>query len=202
MVLTLARRAGPQDIDVLVGLALSARETLAGLPPEGTPGWVRDQIRALLGDHLATTVVAEGPDGIVGFAAAQTLPPGPYADQTRLEVGALFVDKAHRRQGVAVGLMRGLADMATKAGSANIQVVPMAHSRSVQRFLARLGFVSLGGYRVIPADVLAAKVAPVAPRRRARQPSKREVEKMLVGRRRLREQTGELPRVPAAPGGP
>ncbi|MDR1824376.1 MAG: GNAT family N-acetyltransferase [Bifidobacteriaceae bacterium] len=193
----LARKAGPQDSGVLLGLALSARETLAGIAPETTNAWIKDQVRILLCDHLDTTVVAEGPAGVVGFAAAQVVPPGPFADHARLEVGALYVDRAHRRQGAGLALLRGLADVATKAGAANVQVLPLGPNRQVQRFLARLGFASLGGYRVIPTDVLLAKLAPVAPRHHNRPAQKREVERLLVGRRRLREQTGEIPAVPA-----
>jgi GNAT superfamily N-acetyltransferase len=188
-------------MDNLVDLGFRVREALGLKTPEGASAQrIREQIRALLGDLLTTTEVSVSGDDIVGFAVSRVQQPGFFSDTVRLQVEALYVDKAVRRSGRGLGLMEGLISIAGTHGAMNIAVVPMTTARPALRFLARLGFSSIASYRVISVEALTANVDKAKLGNRTSVRRKRAVDQLIVDRKRMREATGETPFVPGAPG--
>jgi GNAT superfamily N-acetyltransferase len=105
---TTVRRAVPEDAEALAHLHLDVwDDAYTGLVPQGILDDRRERAaerverwREILADPAteAPTYVAEGPDGLVGFASA-----GPARDDdvdTELELWALYVRQEHYGTGV------------------------------------------------------------------------------------------------------
>jgi GNAT superfamily N-acetyltransferase len=191
---TPVRVADAGDLDALVALALKAREEGGIATPPDSRGRLARQMRAVIADPALTHLVAVQDSEIVGYALLRPLEPSVLYDLPRLQVEGFYVAADRRRRGYGRALIRGALESAERIGAPDITVLSVAGSRSVQRFLARLGFVAAASQRVIDTQSLGASLAePGAPRRRS-------VEQMIIARRkRLRDESREPSRAAAPP---
>jgi GNAT superfamily N-acetyltransferase len=161
-----ARLAVPDDVDGLVRVALAARAEIGVPAPPEAQGRVARRLRAALTDPTALVLVVESDDEVAGFAKIRPLAPTPFYDLPRLLVETIYVRPPCRRRGCGRALLRGALEHAERVGAPDVTILPLAGSRSAQRFLARLGFVQSASQRVIDTAALAERLgqrAPVSP---------------------------------------
>lgn len=123
------RTAQPEDLPVLAAL-----ET-AGFPPNRA--WSAPLLRLELEAPGALMLLAEGPDGIVGYAAFRTV-----ADESELLRLAVHPDA--RRRGIGRALVRaGLAASAVR-GARRCFLEVRLHNRAAINLYRALGFRDAG----------------------------------------------------------
>lgn len=91
-------------------------------------------------------VATEAPHGIVGMAhaaVAVNLLERPY-----LELGALVVATAHRRNGVARSLLERVHGWALRRGIDDVEIAVPRHRKGALQFLTRMGYTLLEERRV------------------------------------------------------
>jgi GNAT superfamily N-acetyltransferase len=182
------RIAGLEDLDALVALALDAREE-GGLPsPPGARGRVARPTRAVITDPALKPLMAFEDGQPVGFALLRPLAPSVMYDLPRLQIEGLFVAEGFRRRGHGRGLLRAALECAERIGAPDITVLSVGGSRSVQRFLARLGFVAAASQRVIDTPTLAAALDAETGRR-----GTRKVDQIIARRKRWRGEPAAIP---------
>ncbi|MFV0425658.1 MAG: GNAT family N-acetyltransferase [Beutenbergiaceae bacterium] len=133
---------------------------------------------SLPGAQLLVAVVA---DDIVGAALTQRIDANLFSDATFIQLEALYVDAGSRRRGVGRALMHAVAQFAADESASHVVTMPLAGSRSEQRFLARLGFAPVGTRRIAETPALVRRLdAPLTPRRGI------GLEQLIARRRRSR----------------
>ncbi|MDR2723473.1 MAG: GNAT family N-acetyltransferase, partial [Cellulomonadaceae bacterium] len=155
------REASETDIAEIVVLSADARASTASVT--GLEPTTDDELRGHLSLYMAAggSVWAADLDGrVVGFALARTVGPHLFAEAPGIVIDTIFVDPAARRAGVGHALVARVAQAAGDVGAPFVYGTPQAGSRTMQRFLARLGFAPSLGYRVVPTASLAARLNP------------------------------------------
>ncbi len=115
--------------DLLDGLSVSEREE----------SW-----RALLsesGDRWLTLVAELGGDGIVGFASVATPSRDEDADALTAEVGALYVDSDHWRQGAGRAMLTTALEELDRRRFRDVILWVLPENHAALAFYARFGFV-------------------------------------------------------------
>ncbi|WP_240675083.1 GNAT family N-acetyltransferase [Cellulomonas endophytica] len=177
--------AAPEDLDDLVELSLAGRgEVAAGVQVcTSDPERLRTQLATLLGAPGSRVLVARLDDRVTGMLLARVVGPTVFSDAVNLEVEALYVRSEARRRGVGRALLTATAEIAAAEGASDIYCVPMPGARSMQRFLARLGFSPAAAHRVVSTAALQRRLTQdghAAPRRSAK------VREVLEARRQAR----------------
>lgn len=182
-----ARRAVPDDLDVVVDLCLEARgESVVNAqvcsPSRDT---VRAQLAAVFDLPDMRLLVAVGEGVTVGFALARVVRPGLFSDTGWLQVEALYVAEQHRRRGAGHALMAALSQIAVEEDAERVVTMPLTGARSEQRFLARLGFAAAAAHRIVETSSLVRRLElETVPRERRRT---RGLEHLIAARRRSRD---------------
>ena len=140
--LDLAELRRAQEIDVTedgttvlvqAGRQITARPETWSRPPRSAEGWggFEGRWRAFLPDHGAALSAWEA-DRLIGIA---TLRRGVRPGTDQLE--ALFVDRAHRRRGVASALVAGIERLAREGGARRLYVSATPSESAVGCYLGR-----------------------------------------------------------------
>jgi GNAT superfamily N-acetyltransferase len=201
---SIVRVAQADDLDGLVALVLAARQEIGVHSAPDAPGRVARQTRAVITDPGVVALLATEPtddDAVVGFSVIRPLRPSVWYDLPRLHVEALYVVPSARRRGHGRALIRGAMEWAQRIEAPEVIVLPISPARTTQRFLARLGFIPSLSHRVADTATLAETLA-AEDVRRLDSPRQRSLAHVIATRRRLREDTGEIPPIPAAPSSP
>ena len=207
------RRAGPDDVEDLLGLWLEARQEVVPLGRSmlvGTPEAARPLLARALQAGDVEILLAHLEHRPAGFVITRSGRLTPMCEAPVLEIDHLFVTRDLRRHGVGRALLIGVAAAAERRGADQVvsNAAPMA--RDTQRFFARLGFSPLVTLRAAPTGTLLRRLAGTSRTGGA-------LEDLLTRRRRLRargaikslQQAGgaplptpptvELPVIPVAP---
>ncbi|MFV0253649.1 MAG: GNAT family N-acetyltransferase [Beutenbergiaceae bacterium] len=120
-------------------------------------------------------------DDVVGAALVQRIEANLFSDVTFVQLEALYVDAGSRRRGVGRALMHAVADIAVQGDASHVVTMPLAGSRSEQRFLSRLGFAPVGTRRIVETPALARRLETLAVPRHAK-----GLEQLIALRRRSR----------------
>lgn len=186
------RDATSSDVAQLLALCLVARLELA-ISRDDEIEAVTGQVADLVADPQTTVCVAVTDQRIVGISIIRTPVPNPLAAFTSLTIESIFVHPDHRRKGIGHALLNRVVIVADEHAAENVVANPPAGLRIVNRFLARLGFVSTESRRVVSRAALRRALAKSSePGRRGR-----SIEE-LVARRRQQAQTGQIPRYPGS----
>lgn len=94
---------------------------------------------SFLGGQLAMSVVAEAPDGIVGFLLGQMVA-SPYEALDIALVQVIGVDPAYRRQHIGEALMKGFMDCCRGQGIDSVHVMVSVYDWWMLSFLKTLDF--------------------------------------------------------------
>jgi len=137
--------AGPADAEALGRVHVRAwRETYPGLLPSQYLERMNPKLHAArFRDELMraspgrATLIAEGADGVVGYAHGVLLAePGRAADA---EVETLYVLRAAQRSGVGRGLLTACARVLKAEGAASLMLFVLTGNEPARRFYERLG---------------------------------------------------------------
>jgi len=138
---------------------------LAALHAAAFPrGWSREEFKSLLRERQNSAFVARSDGNTIGFVLARRA-----ADEA--EILSITVAEAHRRQGIAQGLMHLLFGDFARLGVGAVFLEVGADNEPALRLYARLGFAEVGrraGYYAesagpaMDALVLRAAIAPLA----------------------------------------
>ncbi|MBE1878886.1 GNAT family N-acetyltransferase [Myceligenerans pegani] len=203
------RPAGAADLDAVAELAARGRdESPAGTQvAAGDHERLREQLSVLLAvdGHV---LVAERAGRIVGVVLGRLVGPHLFVVRPVLYLDTVFVAPDARRRGVGHALLRAVASLAIENDCEEVYAAPVAGTRGVQRFLARLGFAPACGHRVAPTQTLLRRLAQDSPlakeaEHHRRRPVRAGLEDLIARRRRARSaETGplDLREVPAAAG--
>jgi GNAT superfamily N-acetyltransferase len=196
------RRAGPEDVEDLLGLWLEARREVVPLGRSmlvGSPETARPLLVQALQAREVEILLAHLDRRPAGFVIIRTGRLTPMCESSVLEIDHLFVTRELRRHGVGRALLAGVAAEAERRGAEQVvsNAAPMA--RDTQRFFARLGFSPLVTLRAAPTGTLVRRLAGTSRTGAA-------LEDLISRRRRLRargaiaalQQVREAP-VPAPP---
>ena len=106
--------------------------------------WQND-LPVWLDDGTVRIWVAEGDDGTpVGFARAhRTGPPPVYADCAEVYLDEVFVDAAHRRNGIATALVDAAASWAASVGADRLRLSTVAANAGAEAFWRHWGAAPL-----------------------------------------------------------
>ncbi|GIG29459.1 GNAT family N-acetyltransferase [Cellulomonas marina] len=149
-----------EDLDDVVRLALAGREEAAGAQVcTGDPDRLRAQLGAYLGSPGGRGLVVSVDGHPLGMLLARVVGPSPFSDAVVLEVETIYVAAEARRRGLGHALMAGAADVAAASGATEVFCAGLPGARSMQRFLARLGFSPAAGHRVATTGVLQRRLA-------------------------------------------
>lgn len=129
----------------------------------------------------AVLFVAEVSEKIVGTALAQRVEANLFSDVTFMQLEALYVDAPYRRHGVGRALMHAVGQLAAEVAASHVVTMPLAGSRSEQRFLSGLGFAPVATRRIAETAALLRRVDVLAMPRRSR-----GIEQVIARRRRSR----------------
>lgn len=200
------RSAGPGDLEAIAELAVRGRdESPAGTHvTSGDHERLREQLSVLLAvdGHV---LVAEREGRILGVVLGRIVGPHLFMLLPALYLDTVFVAPDARRRGVGHALLRAAAALAVEHGCEEVYAAPVAGTRGVQRFLARLGFAPACGHRVVPTQTLLRRLAQDsrlgADTDQRRRPVRAGLEELIARRRRARSaESGplDLRTVPAA----
>ncbi|GAB3162993.1 hypothetical protein GCM10027059_16600 [Myceligenerans halotolerans] len=201
------RSAGPADLEAIADLAVRGRdESPAGAQvTAGDHERLREQLSVLLAvdGHV---LVAERGGRIVGVVLGRVVGPHLFMLRPALYLDTVFVAPDARRRGVGHALLRAVAVLALENDCDEVYAAPVAGTRGVQRFLARLGFAPACGHRVAPTTTLLRRLAQDSPfakdaDQHRRRPVRAGLEDLIARRRRARSaESGplDLRAVPAA----
>jgi ribosomal protein S18 acetylase RimI-like enzyme len=124
-----------------------------------SPDWLANYARALRAPAVARAVL-EGPRE-VGFATVG--PPGDVWAKGRVSIGGegddwagitdVWVDPGHRRQGLALVVMRALVGWAAERGATTTYLQTRGDNPAALALYDRLGFVTHHEYRYLTRDV-------------------------------------------------
>ena len=144
-------------------LAAADGPALHGLWASLLPAPVRDvgpdayaeHVLGVLADEKdATVLVAEVDGEVSGAAYLHRALPAPIEGAEALQVTLLAVNPGRTRRGVGRALVEAAVTQAETLGLDNVLVVGGPGDRETNRFLARLGLVSLAVLRTAPVAVL------------------------------------------------
>ncbi|GAB4085734.1 hypothetical protein GCM10028784_23640 [Myceligenerans cantabricum] len=186
------RSADVADLEAVAELAVRGRdEAPAGAQvTAGDTERLREQLSVLLAVE-GQVLVAEQAGKIVGVVLGRVVGPHLFALRPALYLDTVFVAPDARRRGVGHALLRAVAVLAADTDCDEVYAAPVAGTRGVQRFLARLGFKPACGHRVVPTTTLLRRLAhdsalakDAGPRRRG--PVRAGLEDLIASRRRAR----------------
>ena len=183
------RIATREDLVVVAALAASEREELG-----------EEALKRHLSVYLSeggTVLVASLEGRVLGFVMSRTAAPYLFSSEPALVLDAIYVTPDARRRGMGHALISGALTLAIEAGAPQIYATSSVADRSMQRFLARLGFAAAGGFRLVATTTLQRKLgyddAPSSRRGDLLQRLRREpvgrasVDDLLARRRRAKE---------------
>lgn len=193
------RSAGIADLDAVAELAIRGRdESPAGTQvTTGDHERLREQLSVLLAVD-GRVLVAERAGNLVGVVLGRIVGPHLFVVRPVLYLDTLFVSPDARRRGVGHALLRAAAALAAEHGCDEVYAAPVAGTRGVQRFLARLGFVPACGHRVVPTQTLVRRLTQDSrlaadPDQHRRRPVRAGLDDLIARRRRARSaETGPL----------
>ena len=180
------REAQPAEFEALAALTASTRDAVAASPD--TPGI--ESIPRHLSAYLASggkVLVADLDGELVGLLLARQLGPHLFSDVDAWIIDSLFVALHVRRRGIGHALVAGVAAFAGEAGTPYVYAGTLATDRGMQRFLARLGFASAAGHRVVPTPVLLRNLAENTGVRGRRDSTRAAIDQVIARRRRTRD---------------
>jgi ribosomal protein S18 acetylase RimI-like enzyme len=98
---------------------------------------VRRRLVAIQG--IETVLLAEVEGEVIGFASLRLV---PYLseDAPRAELTELYVEPAHRRQGVGRALLRRVEALAREGGATELVLLTGRENKSAQAFYRAIGF--------------------------------------------------------------
>jgi RimJ/RimL family protein N-acetyltransferase len=147
------REAGDHDISAIAGIHVrSWQAAYRGILPdelldslsvaEREASW-----RELLSDSddRWLTLVAERAGHLAGFCSVATPGRDVDADESTAEIGALYVDPAHWRQGIGSAILLAALDELDKRGWHQMILWVLPENRAALAFYAKFGFEVEGG---------------------------------------------------------
>ncbi|MBL0886331.1 GNAT family N-acetyltransferase [Myceligenerans indicum] len=194
------RSADVADLEAIAELAVRGRdESPAGVQvTAGDHDRLQEQLSVLLAAG-GRVLVAERSGRIVGVVLGRVVGPHLFVVRPTLYLDTVFVAPDERRRGVGHALLRAVATLAIENDCDEVYAAPVAGTRGVQRFLARLGFAPACGHRVAPTQTLLrrlaqdSRLASDAEPHRRRRPVRAGLEDLIARRRRARSaETGPL----------
>lgn len=189
--LPIVRPAVLEDLEGIVELGIRGRTDLV------------DREASLM--HLSVFLASGGrvyvadDDEIVGFLLARVVEASLFSPTKATVIDAVYVDPPARRHGIGHALMALAAGLAAEVEAPYVYASPPSGDRSMQRFLARLGFAPVLGHRLVPTPTLLRRLgeqAPVATTHelRGRLGTRNSLDELIARRRRARN--GGLPTGP------
>jgi GNAT superfamily N-acetyltransferase len=152
------RDALPEDAHVLVDMWRGSTETSGRLAAPDVESAQR-AIGHLALDADQRLVVAETHDEVAGVAYLVRAPLSPIHEEATVRVNHLFVAEGHRRRGVGRALLGAAAAWADEKQIGHLMVNVSAAARDANRFLARLGIVSIATVRAVRVCTLQERLA-------------------------------------------
>lgn len=197
------RRAGPQDAELVLGLAAAARAQGGWDSRVDVPVHRQRTLTALERPDVEVLVASVGhePVGVLVLRHGELV---PLCGTDAVHIEQFFVLPQWRRRGVARALLRQAASIGEHAGVEQLTCSAPPADRDAARFLARLGFAPFVTQRAVPVAGLLRRLAGESPTLRHRS----AVEQLLARRRREKARTPappvatEPPAPPAAPAEP
>jgi ribosomal protein S18 acetylase RimI-like enzyme len=130
------RRAGAQDAAALLALVAALNRDQGDPDDLLTEARLRDDV---IGSPTTLAMVAQAGDGaLVGYATAHPTYETGHAERG-LYVGDLFVDPAHRRQGIARALLAAVARAGLAQGARHLWLTAKDANTAAHAFYRRLG---------------------------------------------------------------
>lgn len=191
------RSAVAADLRAVAELAIRGRdESPAGAQvTAGDTDRLAEQLSVLLAVD-GRVLVAERGGEIVGVVLGRVVGPHLFMTRPVLYLDTVFVAPEARRRGVGHALLRAVAALAVDNDCEEVYAAPVAGTRGVQRFLARLGFVPACGHRIVPTQTLLRKLAQDLPFVKGpehwRRLGRGGLEDIIARRRRERAETGPI----------
>lgn len=118
------------------------------------------RVAVLLGDRTSRIYVALCGDRVVGAMATRAVLSTTATQGRFIEVESLYVLAEQRRRGFGHALLARALDDAESVRAEHIVCAPGLVSRSLQRFLVRLGFASSARARIVPVAILRRRIVP------------------------------------------
>jgi GNAT superfamily N-acetyltransferase len=142
--------AGPGDAGDLARVHVTSwRETYPGILPPAALARMSAPMHARRFRHDLTragkgqvTLIAEGADGAVGYAAGALLGAGPRGSGSRgadAEVFTLYVLRSAQRAGVGRALLKASARVLRAEGAGSLMLFVLTRNEPARRFYERLG---------------------------------------------------------------
>ncbi|HWJ84054.1 MAG TPA: GNAT family N-acetyltransferase [Cellulomonas sp.] len=155
------RPAGPDDLDSLVELCLSARTEAAVGAQLCTDDAdrLRDQLGLLMAVPGGLVLVGTVDGTPAGMLLARLVGPSLFTDAVGLNLEAVYVLPDARRRGLGHMMLATIAQEADEAGAVDVYATPLPGARGMQRFLARLGFAPAAAHRVVTTSALQRRLA-------------------------------------------
>jgi len=154
---------------------------------------------ATIARHLSAFLSAGGSiylatdhNEVEGYVLCRRIEPLFYAVDRSVVLDLVFVEPSQRRRGIGHALMLAVATYAREAGASYIYATPSAADRTLQRFLATLGFAPLAGNRVVATSVLLRRLVREDPItqgiaiRKPRTPTRTSIDEVIAARKRAR----------------
>jgi ribosomal protein S18 acetylase RimI-like enzyme len=159
------RLATPDDLEVLVALAVDAREVgpvRSRAVGRRGPDGIRARCARLLEDpdHRVLLAVDEAGEQVMGAAVVGPDPVPGLLDPPSVYVSALLVSSACRKRGAGRALVAAAAGYAEELGLDSVVVGVAPTGRDANRFFARLGFAPLVIRRIAPVAALRRTLGP------------------------------------------
>lgn len=183
------RPAEPADLPDLAALCLEARgESAVGAQLCTDDGQrLRNQLGTLLAAPGGQVLVGLLDDEPAGLLLASVVGPSPFTDEVSLNLEAIYVAPHARRRGLGRALLAGALDVATQNGVHDVYAAPLPGTRSMQRFLARVGFAPAAAHRVASAQSLQRRLSgDQGAAANGRRGAPRGIEDLIARRRRVR----------------
>ncbi|WP_050348361.1 GNAT family N-acetyltransferase [Arsenicicoccus sp. oral taxon 190] len=141
----------------------------------------QDRLEQVLARSGVYTLVAAQDDELVGFTIATASPLSALTDAGCVTLEVLYVSPAARGRGVGHQLLAKATLLAEQTGATHVATNVPSQGRDLNRFFARMGFVSTVTRRI---------TTPAALRRRLAGEDVRPFDRVLARRRSLRARTG------------
>jgi len=103
-------------------------------------GEARDRYARLVADADGILVVAEAEGSLVGLGVGEVSRPSSWSDERALDVANVYVDPAHRRQGIGRAIVAELVAFANGRGLGRLVLRVFAPNHEAAAFWRKLGF--------------------------------------------------------------
>jgi hypothetical protein len=128
-----------------------------------------------------------------GFVVCREVGPHLFSTDPAVVIDTIFVCANARRKGIGRELMAAVVNFAVATDSLNLYAAPAFANKGMLRFLARLSFAPVAGYRVVATSTLRRLLSrddpvtqAIAIRAKPRSSTRSSLEELIASRKRAR----------------